>query len=95
MRQYKYKKVERKVEVYRTCNKCGFKYPVDDQEYPPIYHLEVHFGYENNRHDGEHWHFDLCTECLEELVSSFQIPHQINGEDSLGEVPGDAFDLYT
>ena len=78
-----YKEINKKdqevTEIY--CNKCGktlldledqfFKHGVGDYGFP--HEFEVSFGYADIA-DGEDWNFDLCSECILELVNSFQIP---------------------
>ncbi len=83
--------IKKLLESERQCNKCGkifvFDYTKMQEDADDIIHpFEAHFGYWSG-HDMEHWHFDLCEKCLEELCESFMIEPQINGEDSFGEVP--------
>lgn len=67
-----YKEIEEiiEVEIRRTCNKCG-KYVEEDLD--TITPLCFTFEYGSN-HDFEQWSFDLCDECLEEIVREFKIP---------------------
>ena len=96
MREYiEVEKVE--VELERrlsavTCNKCGVsedrsggncedyygdKYGYDDN----FARFETNFGY-GSRYDNENWSFDLCEDCLTELVKTFKVVPTGFGEDS-------------
>lgn len=57
-----------------VCNKCGKVF--EDNFYKGIQSFCTSFGYES-RFDGQRWGFDLCDDCLEELVNSFI--HKPNG----------------
>lgn len=82
-----------KTEVSRICNNCGMTYDNEKSkdgyetwQWDTIHHFIIHFGY-GSSHDMEHWHFDLCERCIDEMASKFKVPAQIAGEDSFGEVP--------
>ena len=95
MRKFKLKEklMNVKTEVKRICNNCGLEYDDEKSEFgyetwqwDTIHHFIIHFGY-GSLHDMEHWHFDLCEKCIDEITSKFKVPVQIAGEDSLGELP--------
>lgn len=98
MREYtEVKKVEVELERRLstvTCNKCGVSEDRSDgncnSEYGDYYDtgyddtfasFETNFGY-GSRYDNEHWSFDLCEECLTELVKTFVVVPDGFGEDS-------------
>jgi hypothetical protein len=77
------------VVVSRTvcCNKCGESYVQKTQyanDYDPndytnehfweaeIHEFNVGFGY-GSKYDMESWQFDLCDDCLTDLVKSFRV----------------------
>jgi len=69
-----------------TCNKCGETiepYYADDMQT-----IHLSFGYES-RFDGEKWSFDLCDNCLLDVVKTFK--HVPTGflDDSLYSVIND------
>ena len=71
----------KKVKVVDStiCNKCG---KTDDGGFVDMSGFEVLFGYGSKR-DGDCIKFDLCSECVEELINSFKIPAElINPERS-------------
>jgi len=95
MREYTAVKVDKLVEAKVTCNKCGMIYDNEtfDPEMPQgyeewqwdtIHAFKVDFGY-GSSHDMERWKFDLCENCIEELVDSFKIKAQKLGTDPFGE----------
>ena len=69
MRQYKKEDIE-KIQIY-ICNRCGKEMIQED-----VLSVDKRWGYFSNK-DNEVHHFDLCEVCYDELVSSFQIPIEI------------------
>lgn len=69
MRQYK----EEKTNVIDKiiCNKCGKEIKEAD-----VLSVEKRWGYFSEK-DNEVHHFDLCEQCYDEMVASFQIPINI------------------
>ena len=69
MRQYK----EEKTNVIDKiiCNKCGKEIKQED-----VLSVEKRWGYFSEK-DNEVHHFDLCEQCYDEMVASFQIPINI------------------
>jgi hypothetical protein len=58
-----------------VCNKCGSagSNSSDDQFAENLYHsFEVQFGFGSDLDDIE-WSFDLCDNCIKEIVKSFKI----------------------
>ncbi len=49
-----------------VCNKCGNDIPDSVSG-----GYDVGFGY-GSKHDGERWSFELCEDCLLELISTFK-----------------------
>ena len=69
MRQYR--KEETKVIDKIICNKCGKEIVEAD-----VLSVEKRWGYFSEK-DNEVHSFDLCEKCYDELVSTFQIPIEI------------------
>lgn len=69
MRQYKKEETE-VVEKY-ICNRCGKEMMQED-----VLSVEKRWGYFSNK-DNEVHRFELCEQCYDEIVSSFQIPIEI------------------
>lgn len=69
MRQYKEEKT--KVIDKIICNKCGKEIKQED-----VLSVEKRWGYFSEK-DNEVHHFDLCEQCYDEMVASFQIPINI------------------
>lgn len=76
------KKVERVVTSKTvTCNKCGTTqtnncWNSTDDDYffsNDIHNIQLGFGY-GSKFDMDNWSFDLCDNCLEELVKTFKYP---------------------
>ena len=53
------------------CNKCG-KEIVN----AGVFRVAHRWGYFSNK-DNEVHHFDLCEECYDEMIATFQIPVEI------------------
>jgi|GEM_PF-2621711 len=59
----------KKIKV--ICNKCGKSIKRSyDEDFKTI---NLDFGYESS-FDGETWSFDLCDDCLEEMIKTFKYP---------------------
>ena len=69
MRQYR--KEETKVIDKIICNKCGKEIVEAD-----VLSVEKRWGYFSEK-DNEVHSFDLCEKCYDELISTFQIPIEI------------------
>jgi len=52
-----------------VCNKCGKSIVRSYSE--DFKTINLDFGYESS-FDGEYWSFDLCDDCLEDLVRTFK-----------------------
>ena len=64
-----------------TCNRCGQIYDLEKDELEEwqadfMRQFTIRFGY-TSAHDTEDWHFDLCEECLEEIIKEFKIAPEI------------------
>lgn len=85
MREYKSIKQTIEVNVLQniTCNKCGdSSVENDDQTCHERYQtFQTSFGY-GSRYDMEAWSFELCEDCLTELVRSFKHVPDGFGEDN-------------
>lgn len=74
----KYELIEKTVTDLKsvTCNKCGKEHMFRGEDYKRecqgnLFHsFEIYFGY-GSKFDEENWKFDLCENCLVELVNSF------------------------
>jgi ribosomal-protein-alanine N-acetyltransferase len=69
MRQYKVE--DTKVIDKIICNKCGKTIVEAD-----VLAVDKRWGYFSNK-DNEVHHFDLCEACYDEMVSTFEIPIEI------------------
>lgn len=91
MREYKTINTQKRVESKVICNKCGMTYDDDVSEYgyeewqwDTIYPFKVEFGY-SSKYDLQRWSFDLCENCIDEIVSTFKIKPTIIDTDPFGE----------
>lgn len=75
MRQYQVKETK---EISRIiCNKCKKEIPVSGgHEMAGVFRVDYEWGYFSEK-DGEKHHFDLCEECYDSLLRSFQVPVEI------------------
>ena len=69
MRQYR--EEETKVIDKYICNRCGKEVVSED-----VLSIEKRWGYLSDK-DNEVHRFDLCENCYDEIVSTFQIPIEI------------------
>jgi len=56
------------------CNKCGKNQELEDEfdlEINKFQTINLSFGY-GSKYDMEYWNFDLCEECVTDLVKSFK-----------------------
>lgn len=63
-----------------TCNCCGKEFQAKDNNpcwANTIHSFNISFGY-GSRHDMDIWTWDLCEDCIEEIVSKFKIPVKIH-----------------
>lgn len=57
-----------------TCNLCGRRIPVQNGMVKEgVFSADAAMGY-FSRQDGVTYHFDLCEDCLEQLMAQFTIP---------------------
>lgn len=75
MREYKIIQVSKKVPAKQTCNMCGIEIEPTFmwQGGPYLHEIDLHPGY-GSAFDMENIEFDLCDECLHNLILSFKIP---------------------
>lgn len=77
-----YKSANRIFNVLDTimCNKCGKTYLTNElKEEWVLQHMhsfKTDFGY-GTGYDGQTWKFDLCEDCIIELVNNFKIKPEI------------------
>lgn len=64
-----------------TCNKCGDKNIEEEYDYERFSEISLSFGY-GSMYDSEHWSFDLCGNCLTDLVRTFKHVPDGFGEDN-------------
>lgn len=75
------------IENHIACNKCGIATQLSNNEIAREYvkeqysEIQLSFGY-GSSWDSQNWSFDLCEDCLRELVKSFKIVPKGFGEDS-------------
>lgn len=72
---YKTVTIEKETSYTHTCNNCGkgvnIKSDTSEEWTDDIKNFHVDFGYESH-FDGEKWSFDLCEECLVNLIKQFK-----------------------
>ncbi|WP_163582023.1 hypothetical protein [Gracilibacillus saliphilus] len=76
----KYALIEKVTEVSELesiiCNKCGTEKVLHGEDYEKDWQrdlfqsFDLRFGY-GSKFDDEHWKFELCEECVTELINSF------------------------
>lgn len=81
-----------------TCNRCGFTVDLSKEDYElfltdMLHEFSISFGY-GSGHDLENWKFDLCEDCIEEIVKTFKIPvkksmYDIWNGKEIGEINDD------
>lgn len=80
-KQIKKEVITKKIEYQDTsvtCNKCGKEEVLTADDYQKEWQanefqsFSCYFGY-GSRYDMESWEFDLCEECLTELIKTFKI----------------------
>lgn len=72
-----YEKTEENALVAVYCNKCGKELKVTNNGVEEgVCSVTTQWGYFSNK-DGEIHKFDLCEDCYDEFVKSFQIPAKV------------------
>ena len=75
MRHYKIEKIKTIRKI--ICNKCGKEIPMKGEiAQEDVLDVEKRWGYFSKR-DNEVHKFDLCEQCYDELIATFQIPIEI------------------
>lgn len=75
MRQYKMKETQMIEKI--ICNKCGKEIPVNGEiAQEDVLAVQKRWGYFSKR-DNEVHKFDLCEQCYDEMIATFQIPIEI------------------
>jgi hypothetical protein len=64
-----------------TCNKCSKRSTDEGYGHKSFQEFNTSFGY-GSRYDSQNWSFDLCDDCLTELIQSFKIVPTGFGESS-------------
>lgn len=73
MRQYKIEEKETKEIAKIVCNKCGREIEVSGGvPREDVLHVEKRWGYPSDK-DNQVDCFDLCEDCYDNLIESFQI----------------------
>lgn len=89
------KEVTERILESITCNKCGTERKMEyDFTYNEFQHVNFSFGY-GSKFDNDNWSFDLCENCVEELVKSLQhVPNGIDSHESDGIMSQDEFECW-
>ena len=75
MRQYQLKETKEINKI--ICNQCGKEINVvDGTPREGVFSVDYTWGYFSDK-DGEKHSFDLCESCYDKLLSSFQLPADI------------------
>ncbi|WP_137743412.1 hypothetical protein [Robertmurraya siralis] len=81
---------EKETGYTAICNMCGKENIFeenDDSLNDDTQHIELHFGY-GSKFDMERWSFDLCDDCLIEIVKQFKyVPEGFYEDSSLNLTP--------
>lgn len=62
-----------------TCNSCGKEFIAEGNNpcwANTIHSFDIDFGY-GSKHDMDTWTWDLCEDCIEQIVKKFNIPVKI------------------
>jgi Fe2+ or Zn2+ uptake regulation protein len=78
MRNYKKIQTEKNTVTKIVCNKCKKEITIKNEE--EMLTVEKRWGYFSHK-DGELHRFDICEECYDTWIASFQIP--VYGEQEL------------
>lgn len=77
MRQFEFCKKEQKEITKIVCNLCKKEIKVKNGiSEVDVLSVEKRWGYFSNK-DNEVHRFDLCEECYDKLIASFEIPVEI------------------
>lgn len=77
MRQFEFCKKEQKEITKIVCNLCKKEIKVKNGiSEEDVLSVEKRWGYFSNK-DNEVHRFDLCEECYDKLIASFEIPVEI------------------
>lgn len=75
MRKYREGTERKPIEI--ICNCCGRRLAfADGIPSEEACSVAVRWGYFSKK-DGEHHSFDLCEECYDKLIKSFEVPPEI------------------
>ncbi len=70
----KYEGTQDRKLIHAVCNKCGRSLRVEDGYLKEgCFSAEAVFGY-FSRKDGTTHRFDLCEDCYDEMIATFQVP---------------------
>ncbi len=70
----KYEGTQDRKLIHAVCNKCGRSLKVEDGYLKEgCFSAEAVFGY-FSRKDGTTHRFDLCEDCYDEMIATFQVP---------------------
>lgn len=56
-----------------TCNMCSKTVEGDMCDMSDITNIQISFGF-GSKYDSDEWDFDLCDNCIEDIVSKFKRP---------------------
>lgn len=77
MRQYQIKEIKEVKKI--ICNQCRKEMPVvNGRTEEGVFSVDYGWGYFSEK-DGEKHSFDLCENCYDKLLGSFEIPAEIEG----------------
>lgn len=73
MKEYDIKAQESQVLTKVICNCCGKEIPqIREEIWEEYFHAEKSWGYLSQQ-DGRQDSFDLCQDCYEKMIKSFQM----------------------
>ena len=79
----KYQVGQENILTQVLCNQCGKELKVKDGYLKEgCFTADTVFGYFSKK-DGNHYHFDLCEECFDKMISRFKVPADVDEETEL------------
>ena len=79
----KYQAGQEQILTQVLCNQCGRELKVENGYLKEgCFTAEANFGYFSQK-DGKNFHFDLCEECFDKMITRFAVPAEIDEETEL------------
>ncbi len=72
MIQYRTTMIRQEVPETIVCDRCKAENEIDGVDQPDMIEVRHEFGYGSSK-DGIHMEFDLCENCLDEIIKKMNI----------------------